>query len=44
LQNELALFWYKAWEGGVDGASVIVKRALKVNQLHNPIQEAIRCK
>jgi hypothetical protein len=44
LQNELALFSYRAWEGGMDGASAIVKRALKINQLHNPIKEAIRCK
>jgi len=25
LQNELALFCYKAWEGGVDGVGAIVK-------------------
>jgi len=43
LQNELALFWYKAWEGGVDGVGAIVTRVLKVDQLHNPIKEATKC-
>jgi hypothetical protein len=43
LQNELVLFWYRGWEGGVDGAGAIVKRALKVNQLQNPIKDATRC-